>query len=88
MKPGYNFPTLPVPQNAPWWVDTARAQRIMDGAYQRALDNYYGQGDAWVQTQTVLRSNSADANRTCNSWAANDSRHSVRHAAHRAPEIG
>src|SRR5438270_104701 len=62
---GYNLPELGLPAHMPFWARdlTTATQAVMDAQYlhgEGGLDNFYGQAEQWIQTQTVKRTNSAD----------------------------
>jgi hypothetical protein len=51
---------LPLP-NQPGWAEllTTSTQSVMDAEYLKALDNFYGQAEGWMQTQTIKRGSNA-----------------------------
>lgn len=62
----YNLAPLVLPlKNMPGWAEqlSVATQAVMDGQYLHGpggLDNFYGQWDGWVQTQTVKRANTTN----------------------------
>src|SRR4051794_9134702 len=64
-RSGYSLPELAMPAHMPGWAKdlTVATQAVMDAQYLHGpggLDNFYGQAEGWIQTQTILRANSAD----------------------------
>jgi hypothetical protein len=57
---GYTLTVLGLPEHMPGWAKdlTVATQKVMDDQYLHGpggLDNFYGQADAWLETQATLR---------------------------------
>lgn len=57
---GYDLTTVAIPGGVPGYLRDAMidAQKVMDDQYLHGpggLDNFYGQADAWLQTQAIKR---------------------------------